>query len=313
MLSKKSNKNQSPARRRAITPNTADLQPARKSGFKKNRTLTGSRSSQVQSSNEFNSELLSPRAHAHHLSKKRNKIVMKLVLIIGLILTTYLLVSMLIAQVSVRRSSNDYTISASKATEYENQIDAYLSSSPLQRFHPSLNEAALLTYLQKSHPEISSSSIELSGDLGKTQAIIGVRKPVARWTINGKDEFVDKQGVVFSYNAYATPPIEIQDRNKIAASSENIVASSRFLAFVGTIVGDMREQGYTVTKASIPPLTTRQIEIQLKGVSHVLKMTIERSVGEQTEDAVRITKYLQKKSLSPKYVDVRVQGRAFYK
>ena len=118
---------------------------------------------------------------------------------------------------------------------------------------------------------------------------------------------------MFSYNAYGTPPIEIRDRNKSSTSSEDIVASSRFLAFVGTIVGDMRERGYTVEKASIPPLTTRQIEIQLKGVRHVLKMTIERSVGEQAEDAARITKYLKDKSLSPSYVDVRVQGRAFYK
>ena len=312
MFSNKS-KQQPPARRRTNNVGAKKSQP-KQAEFRKNRTLTGSRSTHVRSTNELNSELLSPRAHAHHLHKQRNRLGIRLMLIVLLLLVTYLTVSMLIATVTIRSASSEYTIDRDRAVSYEKSIDEYLSKSPFERMHPLLNQPKLLGFLQDTYPEIEDISMELSGELGKSQTIISVRTPVARWVINEKNEFVDKNGIVFSYNARKTPPLEIVDRNQIlSSSSQTIVASSRFLAFVGTIVGDMRDRGYSVTKASIPPLTTRQIEIQLKGVPYMFKMTIDRSAGEQAEDATRVATYLKKESLQPDYVDVRVQGRAFYK
>ena len=42
-------------------------------------------------------------------------------------------------------------------------------------------------------------------------------------------------------------------------------------------------------------------------------MTIERGSTVQVEDAERRMRYLDSKELAPEYVDIRVEGKAYYK
>jgi hypothetical protein len=42
-------------------------------------------------------------------------------------------------------------------------------------------------------------------------------------------------------------------------------------------------------------------------------MNLDRGVAVQVEDAVRMKKYLDQNNLQAEYVDIRVEGRAFYK
>ncbi len=46
---------------------------------------------------------------------------------------------------------------------------------------------------------------------------------------------------------------------------------------------------------------------------YYFKMNIDRGSGVSVEDAVRMVKYLETRELAPAYVDVRVQGKAFYR
>jgi hypothetical protein len=176
----------------------------------------------------------------------------------------------------------------------------------------SINKDRLLRYIAADYPEVTSLSIEPQGNLGGVTMHVGLRTPIAKWSLRGQNEFVDQQGAVFSYNAYAEPSLQIVDSSG-AATTGGLVTSNRFLAFVGRVVGAAKVQGYSVVEASIPPLTTRELEVRLDSVSYPIKFTLDRTAGEQAEDMAQAVKYLQGKGIQPAYLDVRVEGRAVYK
>jgi hypothetical protein len=117
---------------------------------------------------------------------------------------------------------------------------------------------------------------------------------------------------VFEKNYYETPSVQIIDESGISPEQGSAVASARLLSFVGKVVAQAEEGNYQVTEAILPVGTTRQLEIRLKDVQPLIKLSIDRGAGEQVEDMIRVLRYLNSKGLSPSYVDVRVTGRAVY-
>lgn len=308
----KQKKDQAPARRRQAGTETVPTSDTKR--FRLGRTLTGSRSAYVASSNELNAEMVSPRAKTHHLVHRRRRIFGRLVIVAVLCLGLYLFMGQLIATVQVRAVLGDTAtqLSDTQTDAYMKTIDEYFSRRINERFAPNLNTADLTSFVQASHPEIESLSMEQTGGFGEAQLELHMRRPVARWVVDGKTEFVNENGVVFVQNFYADPKVKIIDKNATEVSG-GLVASNRFLSFVGQVVGDLEKQGLRVTKATIPTLTTRQLEVHIKGVKPYFKLTIDRSVGEQSEDIARIVRYFKKRGTKPSYVDVRVKGKAFYK
>lgn len=276
--------------------------------FRRGRTLTGSSSPKVASSNELQADMLSPRAQVHHLSRHRNHLLRRF-LIVGMVaLALYLFMGQLVASVTVAGAE----IPAERKAQYAQRIDEYLAARPNERFMPSLNHATLRDFVQAKHPEVQRVTLSLAGEPGQAEARIALRQPVARWTIDGQTQFVDATGVVYPYNHYRTPALEIVDKTG-ASSSSGIVASNRFLSFVGRMVGDLKARGYTVSKATIPALTSRQLELTIRKVPHRFKLTVDRPAGEQAEDIARVIGYFKQRGQQPKLVDVRVAEKAYYK
>lgn len=311
MFSKKS-KRQEPARRRQ------DSRPAEPASDVKNfrlgRTLTGSRSARIASGNELNAEMVSPRAKVHHLVHHRRRIFGRLLMVSALCVGLYLLMGQLVATIHVRATTDTDAVllTETQMNTYQVTADNYFSRRINERFRPNLNTADLTSFMQASHPEIESVDMRLTDGFGAAQLELHMRRPVARWVVDGKTEFVNQDGIVFGQNFYADPRVKIIDKSA-AELNGGLVASNRFLSFVGQVVGDLEERGLRVTKATIPTLTTRQLEISVKGVRYYFKLTIDRSVGEQAEDVARIARYFKKRENKPTYVDVRVKGKAFYK
>ncbi len=279
--------------------------------FRRGQTMTGSSSGHIKSSSELSASLLSPRATTHHLTTHRRRLGWRLIGALVICFILYLSASQIIASVSVR--SETANVSSEQNKLYAASLERYLSERPVQRFMPSLDQSGLLQYLQAHHPEIERANIVLSAELGKASLELALRSPIARWNLNGSNEFVDKRGVVFMYTPHAAPELEIVDNTGLPPSKGNVVTSTRFLGFVGLVVGGLEQRGLTVTKATIPPLTTRQLEINLSTVPYAFKLNTDRSAGEQVEDIARIVAFFQSRNETPSYVDVRVKGKGFYR
>jgi len=279
--------------------------------FRRNRTLVGSISPLVRSASELNAHMKSPRAHTHHLVRHRRHLGALFLLFFASAL--FLLWFLYEFTAATLVTSSNVESSRLEAERYQKTIADYISNRPLERLRPLLNEEQLLNYLRQTRPEVKALADIGPGGLATTTVDITFRQPVASWVIDSRQFYVDKNGVLFQRNYFDEPKVKVVDNSGIPQSAATTIASSRFLQFVGLAVDAARTFGLEVDQATIPRNTTRQLELRLSGRAYPVKLSLDRPIGEQIEDTKQAVSYLDAKNITPKYIDVRISGRAYYK
>jgi hypothetical protein len=313
IFSKKQSKTNIPRRRQEsaqpASERATEAELQEKYTFRRNRTITGSSSSRVSSTSESNAQFKSPRVQVHELTRQRRHIGAILTLVLGAALLLYALVSQFTAGVIVK----DKDLSIQLDSTYQDIIQSYLSSQPIERLRFLANADHLSDYVQSKAPEVASIEAGDGVGFGKSSFTVTMREPIAGWSINGRQQYVDATGTSFARNYFAAPSVQIVDKSGVQVQAGQAVASSRFLGFVGRAVGLAKAQGYKVTQVIIPEGTTRQVELRLDGVGYPIKLSIDRAAGAQIEDMAKALNWLKTHGQSPQYLDVRVSGKAFYR
>lgn len=303
-----------PRRRRSQTqdPQRNTEESSSRRMFTRNQTLTGSISSRVSTLSEARAHLKSPRVHAHTLAATRRRVAGMLGVTLLICLGLYILVYQFIAHgsvelVGISRPGTELT------ERYEPILQEYFAVHPAERLAFLTNTDNLTAFVQTTSPEVEAISIEPTAQLGTSQFFFSVRRPAAGWLLGSDQQYVDDTGIAFDRNYYSDPVVRIIDKSGVPTKDGHVIASNRFLGFVGRLVGLLREQGYAVTQVTIPPNTTRMVEVGLKGIPYPIKASVDRMAGEQAEDIARVVRFLGRQGITPSYVDVRVKGKAYYK
>lgn len=269
--------------------------------FRRNRTIVGTTSNNLES----------PRTHVHHLTIRRRRIFSILMIMLLSILALWLLISNYTAS-PITTVSGQSVIKSVKLSPYNKAIQDYLEMNPMGRFSFFLDQKALTAYVSSKLPEVSSVTLQGMSQIGKTKFKVVMRRPVAGWEINGRQYYVDASGVSFEKNYYNDPSVQIIDNTGAPIEAGTTSVSKRLLSFVGRVVSQALSGGYIVTKATLPASTMRELDINIKDVSPFIKLSIDRSVGEQVEDMGRALRYFSSNQITPSYIDVRVSNKAFY-
>ena len=107
------------------------------------------------------------------------------------------------------------------------------------------------------------------------------------------------------------PPLEpstmIVDENL----GENV--SRRVKDFVARLEDDVALYSMRIDHVVLPLQKAREVDIYMEGRAEYYKMSLDRDSAVQAEDMHRMTLYLDQKELHPGYVDLRVEGKAYYK
>jgi hypothetical protein len=198
-------------------------------------------------------------------------------------------------------------------SKYEKSVEEYLNINPSERILSNLNKNALLESLQKDYPEVLSiSDIKFNG-LTSYKIYLDFRKPVASWLVDGKEFFVDSEGVSFNVNNFEKPSLNIIDDSGAIVSNGKNVASGSFFSFIGKLVSAANKQGLEVSKIRIPPLSLRQVEVSVKGVSYFARMSTADSAEGQIINFKKAIEYFRTHKISPNYIDLRIEGKGYYK
>ena len=108
-----------------------------------------------------------------------------------------------------------------------------------------------------------------------------------------------------------TPTIEIIDEDANITGGH---LTSRMQEYIGQVESDLREFDYTPIKAVIPTGAIREVDFYLDGYTGFIKTTIDRGAGVSAEDTDRMLRYLAENGITDfQYIDVRVEGRAYWK
>lgn len=304
-----------PRRRRnnssAVQDRTRE-ESAGKSLFRRGRTLVGSLSPEVGSASEIHGELKSPRAKHHHLSRHRRRLGGYFIAVLaGIVFLTWFIYDFS-AGISIESSLQ--TNQRVKTDRYVDAINDYYGRKPIERLRTFTDQESMTNYLKQVVPEVESLESIESVEPAASEFVLNFREPVASWQINRDLYYVDKNGVPFKVNYFDEPSVKIVDNSGVPQVAGAAIVSGRFLRFVGLAVDTAdRLYGIEVERAIIPENTTRELDLKIKGVRYPVKLSLDRAVGVQIEDMKRASDYLRSKGISPKYLDVRVSGRAYYK
>ena len=123
---------------------------------------------------------------------------------------------------------------------------------------------------------------------------------VMGWQILFKDQIVKSEPKPTA----PEPTAEIVDEAGVGVST-------RVKEYIAWLEQDFKDLGYTVTRVDLPRDKSRELLVSLDGYYGYIKMNIDRGTGVSAEDADRMIKYLNGGGFE--YIDVRVEGKAFYK
>ena len=101
----------------------------------------------------------------------------------------------------------------------------------------------------------------------------------------------------------------------VAIVDENVGnnVSQRVKSFVARLEKDLTDFKLEADHVVLPFQKAREIVLYVKGRKEYYKLSLERGSAVQAEDISRMITYLDGKKLTPKYVDLRIEGKAYYK
>lgn len=89
--------------------------------------------------------------------------------------------------------------------------------------------------------------------------------------------------------------------------------SGRMFEYIGQIEKDLEDSGRKMTKAILPVGMAREVDLYIEGFPGYIKVSIDRGTAVSAEDVDRMLDYLEEKGITAQYVDVRVEGKGYYK
>ncbi len=281
--------------------------------FKRGRTMPGTTLHGMRTTDKHALRSATPREKVRHLSYVRQVIMTTLTVVVIAAAILFIIVQQFSATIHVVALNGGKPLTIT-TTPYVAAIQDYLKQHPLERLRFALDSQSLASAVQASRPEVAAVHQTGNDGFATTRFVLDMRQPVVSWDVADTRYYVDAEGVSFTKNYFAEPRVHIVDNSGIRYTPGTAIASERFLSFVGRIIAFIEQEGsLSVTKVEIPTGTTRQVKLYFKGVKYPALVSIERGPAEQAEDIARSIKYMRSHHKQPRYIDVRVKGKAFYR
>lgn len=185
-----------------------------------------------------------------------------------------------------------------------------------------LDNKAFSKDITDKYPEVEHVDITTLAPLKRDiQADIRFRKPVFIWRdASQTDQFVDKNGVLFSKNldpsVNVKKLIRIEDQSGVVLEEGSSVLTEQLIQFVGQLhskVPQLYGAGNSITRVIIPR-STREVQIQVSNQPYLIKLSSVRNIDEEVGELRDLLAFLKQGNITPAaYIDVRVPHKAFYK
>lgn len=280
--------------------------------FRRSRTITGTKSADIPVGAPKRGQFKTDRIKLMELRSHRRRIMGSLGGVLVAVVMLTFVVANFIAKPNVSFTQTSVS-QAPAADPYEMTIQKYFDDHPFERLGVLLRQSELEAAVLRSHTEVLTVGLERDWYGGNVRFLVTFRQPIIVWQAGSKQFFVDAQGVAFTYNHFAPPQLAVADQSGIPPDDSGVVASTRFVRFLGQIVAAVNGYGLGSVEVVIIPPAPRQIDLKLQGREYIIKTNTDRDAGQQAEDIANALKYFDRRNLKPQYVDVRVAHKAFYK
>jgi hypothetical protein len=245
----------------------------------------------------------------------------------GLVILTIALIASLFKVLSV--SSNPQILpvdSFSKAaitpqdeSRYETTVSKIISSSVWNHNKITLDSNAIERSLIKNYPELSSVSVTIPLVAQRPIIYVQYTQPVIiLTTLSNKSYALDNNGRAM-YEASSPKALElpniptVNDQSGLNVQLNHQALPSTDISFVQTVVSQLANKGMSASNIILPS-GTEELDVYIAGQPYYIKFNLaDNDPRQQVGTYLATISQLQSENIKPsKYVDVRIDGRAYY-
>jgi hypothetical protein len=242
----------------------------------------------------------------------------------GLIILLIAVVASLINVLSLSSSaeilpaSQGENISSQQKAAYQVEADKLLASNATDHNKITIDVNKLSAQMLSSFPNLGTVSVTIPLIAHRPLIYVSPVQPSLILTApNGAFALDDSGKAVFKAatpQALNMPKLSVlTDQNNLPVQLNHQALPSNYVSFIQTVKIDLSSKGYDIS-TMVLPAQTNELDVSLAGQSYFVKFNLEGNDPRQQAGTFLATiTSLKSQNITPtKYVDVRVDGRAYY-
>jgi hypothetical protein len=215
-------------------------------------------------------------------------------------------------------SNSALIITPSERREYQAAADKILSKSALNRNKITVNTNDLSKQMMSEFPGLESVdvSIPLMANrpvvyLEPAQPALVLSESNGSYEITSNGRAVLKSSDPKTLNLGSLPVLK--DQSGLQVQLNHQVLPTNYIGFIQTVIGQLTAKGITVSSMTLPS-SAEELDVYPAGQSYYIKFNlVNNDPRQQVGTYLATLASLKSQKITPsKYVDVRVDGRAYY-
>lgn len=200
---------------------------------------------------------------------------------------------------------------------YQESAANFLAGSIRNKNKITVDSSGLSKYMLSKYPLLTSVNLSVGFFSGKPTVYIQIDRP-ALVLIENKDSYaVDIYGRVMyrltpgELNTSSIP--NVTDQSGLKATQGHLVLPSDNVSFIEMVFGQLQAKGYNISSLTLPA-GSGELDARVAGQPYYVKFNLENNDPRQQAGTYLATiAQLKSQNITPaKYIDVRVDGRAYY-
>ncbi len=202
---------------------------------------------------------------------------------------------------------------------YQEAASRYLAGSAWNRNKLTVDTGGLSDHMLKEFPELSSVSVTLPLLSKRPTVYVQTSEPAlvleasnGAFVIANSGKALLNAGNLSAPSRHKLPTVD--DQSNLGATLNKQVLSSVDVSFIMTVVAELSARHIGVASMTLPPGAS-ELDVRISGQPYTVKFNLESGDARQQAGTFLATQsQLTKQHITPsQYIDVRVDGRAYYK
>lgn len=250
--------------------------------------------------------------------KKRLKNIGVFALVIFLLITIYKL-AYLSPNSIVKPINTNQIISTEDLLKYKNLTDILLNKSFFNQNKISIDEANIIKQLKYSYPQIQSVKFKIN-IFSRRPTLLIDNSQLALLVKNINDQYfeINLAGQVIKevpngeVNKLIGLPL-VLDKSSLNYEVNKQIFPNSDVVFILAINKEFKEKGSTISSLTLPA-TSRELDVGLLNTPYFIKFNLDNNDAlQQVGTYFALIDHLKSQNITPsKYIDVRLDGRAYY-
>lgn len=219
--------------------------------------------------------------------------------------------------VSLAPASNGFFLQAD--TIYQHAAAKAFASSILNRNKVTVNTVAIQQKLQQQFPELSQVSVTIPLMSHRPMVYIAPTTPSLILSTAAGDYVLDNTGkALISADAISgldklNLPV-VHDQSGLQPRDGSIALASSSIDFIRTVVAELQSKNVQIDSMSLPP-AAYELDVRPAGAGYYVKFNLHQPTARQQSGTfLAVRQRLASQGITPSsYIDVRLDGRAYYK